>query len=111
MPDVEPSPDDVLRVESRATSTEATIVVEGEFDMMGTELFWAHVCETLAARPRSIAVDAGGLEFIDSAGLMALVRAREAAVAAGVTCRVINPSPEVRRIAELTGLLDFLTAE
>ena len=112
MPEVvDPSPGDELRVEARAADGNVTIVLEGEFDMMGTELFWAHVSETLAAQPRSIAVEAHGLEFIDSAGLMALVRAREAATAAGVTCRVINPSPEVRRIAELCGLDGFLLAE
>jgi anti-sigma B factor antagonist len=109
--DVEPSRGDELRVEARAANGNVTIVLEGEFDMMGTELFWAHVSETLAARPRSIAVEAHGLEFIDSAGLMALVRAREAALAAGVRCRLINPSPEVRRIAELCGLDGFLLEE
>jgi anti-anti-sigma factor len=108
--DPEPVEAEGLDIEARQGSAGITIVLLGEFDMSGTERFWAYVTEALAAGPRAITVDASGLEFVDSAGLMALVRAREAAIEAGVQFRVSDPSPELRRIAELCGLEDLLSS-
>ena len=59
--------------------------------------------------PASITVDAHGLTFIDSSGLQAWLRARDAAAQAGVGFRVRDPTPEVRRIAELAGIENLLT--
>jgi anti-sigma B factor antagonist len=87
---------------------ESTIVVEGEFDLSGVERFQACVSEALAGRPGSITVDARGLTFIDSCGLQAWLRARDAAAQSGVGFRVRDPSPEVRRIAELAGIENLL---
>jgi anti-anti-sigma regulatory factor len=42
---------------------------------------------------------------------MALVRARDAAAEAGATFRVREPSPALRRIAELCGLKELLSVE
>jgi anti-anti-sigma factor len=83
----------------------------GEFDMTGTEVFWAHVSKAVEARPVSIRVEARGLTFVDSSGLMALARARDAATEAGVTFRISEPSPPLRRIAEMCGLEDLLSVE
>jgi anti-anti-sigma factor len=105
--DVEPFLGDVLYVEVKA----ATIVVIGEFDMTGTARFWASISEALATQPPSITVEARGLTFIDSSGLAALIRAREAADEAGVAFRVDEPSPPLRRIAEAAGVEDLLPAE
>ena len=102
--DVDSSLGDVLQVEARYDDTEATIILDGEFDMAGVARFWGHLSAVLAPHPLAITVDASGLEFIDSSGLMALVRARDAAVEAGVAFRVRAPSPLLRRIAEVCGL-------
>jgi anti-sigma B factor antagonist len=109
--DLQPSTDDVLHIEARYDDTEATIILDGEFDMAGVARFWGYVSAVLAPHPLSITVDASGLEFIDSAGLMALVRARDAAAEAGVAFRVRAPSPLLRRIAEFCGVADLLWAE
>jgi anti-sigma B factor antagonist len=74
--------------------------------MTGTQRFWAFVTEALAEDPRAITVDA--LEFIDSSGLLALLRARDAAVEAGVAFHVSDPSPALRRLVEVTGVKDLL---
>jgi anti-anti-sigma factor len=83
----------------------------GEFDMTGTEVFWTHVSEAVEARPVSITVEARELTFVDSSGLMALARARDAATEAGVTFRISEPSPPLRRIAEMCGLEHLLSVE
>jgi anti-sigma B factor antagonist len=97
-----------LHLEASQDRTGATIALKGEFDLTGTEPFWSFLSDALAATPRTIAVDTSALEFIDSSGLMALIRARDAAVEAGVGFHVRDPSPALRRIAELSGLEDLL---
>jgi anti-sigma B factor antagonist len=71
--------------------------------------FWAAaVSEALGTRPQSVTVEARGLTFVDSAGLQALTRTREAAGKAGVTFGVSNPSPALRRLVEVTGVEGLL---
>jgi anti-sigma B factor antagonist len=107
----DPSPRDVLYVEAKHDGPEAAIVLVGEFDMTGVDLFWGAVSEVLGTCPRSVAVEARRLTFVDSSGLEAMVRARNAATDAGVTFRVSEPSPPLRRIVELCGLEDLLLVE
>ena len=107
----EPSDDEILEIEARQDRAGTTLVLTGELDMSGTSRFWAFISEALASAPRSITVDASGLEFVDSAGLMALVRAHETAAEAGVALRVRDASPALRYIAELSGLAYLLSVE
>jgi anti-anti-sigma factor len=102
---------ELLSIEANQDQSGATIVLAGEFDLTGSQCFWSFVSEALAARPKSITVDARGLEFIDSSDLMALVRARDAATEADVAFRVSERSPAVRHIAGVTGLEDLLGVE
>jgi anti-anti-sigma factor len=88
----------VLHIEATYDDTSACIVLSGEFDMT----------EAVEAHPVSITVVARGLNFIDSSGLVALLRARDAAREAGVRFHVRDPSPALRRIAELTELEELL---
>ena len=105
--DREPADADILGIEARQDRSGTWIDLTGEFDMSGTARFWAFVSEALAAAPRAITVDTSRLEFIDSAGLMALVRARDAAADAGTAWRVTNPSPAVWFAAALCGVQDL----
>jgi anti-anti-sigma factor len=107
--DVEPSLDDALYVELNFDGA-ATIVVVGEFDVTGTARFWASVSAALATQPSSVIVEARGLTFIDSSGIAALLRARQAADEAGVALHIKEPSPPLRRVAELHGVEHLLTA-
>jgi anti-anti-sigma factor len=109
--DVEPSPGDVLRVEARYDNTGATVILDGEFDAAGLARFGRYFSAVLAPHPLSVAVDARGVTFIDSSGLLALLRSRDAATEAGVAFRVIKPSPALRRLAELAGVDDLLTGD
>jgi anti-sigma B factor antagonist len=99
----------VLSIEATRDRSGVHLSLTGEFDMAGTERFWAFVNEALAADPKAVTIDAGGLEFIDSSGLQALLHARDAANEAGVAFRVSDPSPAVRRILALFGVEDLLT--
>jgi anti-anti-sigma factor len=105
------SHDDDLHVRAEQDRTGTTIILEGEFDLTGTDRFWAVFSEALAASPRSISLNARSLTFIDSSGLQALLQAHTAATDAGVALRVSEPSPALRRIAEMTGIEDLLEDE
>ena len=108
---LEPSRGDVLHIEARYDHTEATIVLDGEFDAAGVTRFWGYLKAVLAQQPLSVAVDVRGVTFIDSSGLIALLRGRDTAAEARVAFRVIKPSPPVRRLAELAGVEELLTDE
>jgi anti-anti-sigma factor len=105
------SHDDDLHVRAEQDRTGTTIILEGDFDLTGTDRFWAVFNETLAASPTSIILNARDLTFIDSAGLQALLQARAAATDAGLAFLVSEPSPALRRIAEMTGIEDLLDDE
>jgi anti-anti-sigma factor len=105
------SHDDDLHVRAEQDRTGTTIILEGDFDLTGTDRFWAVFSEALAASPRSIILNARRLTFIDSSGLRALLQARAAATDAGAVFHVSEPSPALRRIAEMTGIEDLLDDE
>jgi anti-anti-sigma factor len=105
---VEPPSDDCLRISAEHDRGDVTISLVGEFDMAGTARFWAFVTQAIAANPRAVIVDAHELVFIDSSGIVTLVRAREAVTEAGAAFKVRNPSPAVRRLVQLFGMEDLL---
>jgi anti-anti-sigma factor len=109
--DTAPSPGDILYVATTYDDGTATIVLVGEFDMSCAAHFWASLNEALGTCPQCVTVEARGLTFIDSAGLQALLRAREAAGEAGVAFRVRESSPALQRLVEVTGTKDLLPAE
>jgi anti-sigma B factor antagonist len=104
----DPEPE-VLRIEAKRDRSGVTLSLAGDFDMNGTQRFWTFVNEALAAHPNALTIDAGGLEFIDSSGLQALLHAHDAATEASVAFRVSGASPAVRRILALFGVEDLLT--
>jgi anti-sigma B factor antagonist len=109
--DAEPWPDALFRVAAAGDDTEPVIIVEGELDMNGTDWFTACVTAALENQPRSIAIDARGLTFMDSSGLRSMLIARAAAEEAGVPFRITQPSPAVRHMVERTGLQSQLLNE
>jgi anti-anti-sigma factor len=77
--------------------------VTGEFDLAVVDEFLEHALACLDRAP-GIDVDLGGVSFIDSSGLGALVRVRKEAVARGKTLTLVDISPATNRLLEITGL-------
>ena len=108
--DVGPLSTELLRVD--VTSDRETVIsVEGELDGSDTAWFGAFVSKVLENGPKTIAIDAAGLSFMDSSGLRCLLLARAAAIEAGVAFQISAPSPVLRHMAERTGLRGLLLDE
>ena len=85
----------------------ATVAVSGDVDIANADALKATVASVIADTPERLVFDLSDLRFIDSAGVAVLLYATEAGTPVGV----LNPSPAVRRIVELTGLTAVLKIE
>lgn len=59
----------------------------------------------VATSGHAIVLDASELSFIDSSGVSELLRIRDTAVEHGGSFTIVSPTPAVRRVLEITGLL------
>jgi anti-anti-sigma factor len=89
-----------------------TVALSGEFDTDGFE----ELCSVLAdavGRPGVTAVhaDLAGLDFLDSAGIRALLTAYHHAEMCRRTFTVVRAHGTVRRVLEIAGLLQLLCGE
>jgi anti-anti-sigma factor len=86
----------------------AVVALDGELDLGVLEV----LDEALAERPdgaTGVVVDLTELAFVDSAGIQALVAARDALQEAGQSnAFVVVPGSNVERILQMTGLLERL---
>ncbi|HSL56263.1 MAG TPA: STAS domain-containing protein [Acidimicrobiales bacterium] len=84
----------------------ATLRVAGEVDAHNCDQLSAAVDAAGAGALRHLVVDASELEFIDSSGISALLALRERVTDHGGEFELRDPTPAVRRVIEITGLLD-----
>jgi anti-sigma B factor antagonist len=82
----------------------ATVAVSGDVDIANADALKATVVSVVADAPERLVFDLSDLRFIDSAGIAVLLHATEYDTAV----ELLNPSPAVRRVVELTGLTAVL---
>lgn len=78
----------------------AVVRLAGEFDLAGVP----QLHSALAGLDCDVELDCSGLEFIDAAGLGALLKAHEACTARGSKLVLVDPSPAVDRLLRLVEL-------
>jgi anti-sigma B factor antagonist len=86
----------------------ATVALHGEIDVLTVDRVRAALAGALAAEPQELTVDLSELRFIDSTGLGALIAGFQRARDAGVSFRLAHPTPAVRQILVLSGLLEVV---
>ena len=91
-------------IETRDRPGVAHVVLSGEFDLAGVDRFAEAIAAVEAAAPAAIVVDLGGLTFMDSSGLRALVGADDRARQAGRRLAIVPGPTHVRRVFEITQL-------
>jgi anti-sigma B factor antagonist len=85
------------------------IELSGEFDMAVEPALSKAFANAFDTAPRTITVDLRKLEFLDSSGLHALLRARDACAALGCRLILVRPSRPVLRVFEVTGVSERFT--
>jgi anti-anti-sigma factor len=114
-PDAKPSPGPVLEIRTgtgqladvESADPSELLTVRGEIDMDNA----GELVDAIARIGGTAVVDLSGVTFIDSTGLQGLLRAQRAARQRGDDLILRHPSTTVRRLLELTGLIDGFTVE
>jgi len=98
---------EMVSVELRTREGDGQVVVtlRGELDAAEAAQVAASLA-VVATSGRTVIVDLEGLEFIDSSGLAALVRARQHALRAGCDLLLAAPQQQVLRMLAITRLID-----
>lgn len=97
-------PGDDLELTVDVNGTTVAIRPAGELDMHTSTRLLDTVRSHLNGTIERVELDGSQLVFVDSSGLRALVRAREAANDAGRTFVITEPSVALRKVLEITGL-------
>jgi anti-sigma B factor antagonist len=90
---------------TRECNGQVVVSLRGELDVTEAASVAAALAQ-VAACTRQVIVDLEGLEFIDSSGLAALMRARKHARLAGGDLLLAAPQRQVLRVLAITGLAD-----
>jgi len=86
------------------------VSVRGELDLVSAPSLGEALDKALAKGPRSIVVRLADVSFMDSSGLRVLVRCSNDVHAAGGSFQILGMSAAVRRVLEVTGLIEQLSA-
>jgi anti-sigma B factor antagonist len=86
----------------------AVVALCGDLDLADAPAVASHLIAAAAQFGPSIIVDLAGLEFIDACGLGMLVRVLKRTRESGGDMCLAAPRRGVRRLLEITGLIDVL---
>jgi anti-anti-sigma factor len=78
--------------------------LEGRLDLLSAQELKTRLTETIAGGDARLVVDLGGVPFIDSSGLGALISGLKAARQAGGDLRIARPGDQPRTVLQLTTL-------
>ena len=101
-------PQESIIVSTRWEESRAIIELSGELDLHSSPQLGAAVEDALGRDATAVEIDAATLSFADSAGLRALLLARNDADERGATLRLTRVSEPLRRLLEMTGLRETL---
>lgn len=83
---------------------DATVRVRGEIDAHSAPALG----DALRSRAGSVDLDLAGVGFVDSSGLRVLIESHQLLEARGDTLTIIDPSPAVQRMFELSVVHEYL---
>jgi anti-anti-sigma factor len=100
-----------LSIESTTVDGRVVLEARGEIDVATAPALEAALKSATTPPVESIIIDLGGVRFLDSTALQALIRGRNRALALGASYVVVNLQPIPHRVLEVTGLLKLLTSD
>jgi stage II sporulation protein AA (anti-sigma F factor antagonist) len=97
-----------MAIEARTDGATHTIVLKGELDISSAPLLEATLSEICAAGPLEIVIDMSEVEFVDSTGFNAILRAKALCEARKCGFALTPAQRPVQRMFEATRLRDKL---
>jgi anti-anti-sigma factor len=97
-----------LRIETGPELETCLVRLEGELDLESGPALERELRRLLDQDLETVAVDLGGLQFIDSTGIQTLVRAARFADGRAETLCFMRPRGEVAKVFRLTGMSEAL---
>ena len=97
-----------LRLNARVDGGRHTIFLSGELDVSSAAFLEDAIAEECAQQPRELLLDVAGIEFMDSSGLSAILRAKEKCEALDCRFDVTPAQRPVERTLEMTGMRSWL---
>lgn len=88
---------------------ERLVVIRGELDLAVVDRLWGCLGPLLADGTGPLVLDFSGVSFVDSSGINVLTRAHYALGGEPGSVVVRDPSPQVRRVLELSGVDSYIT--
>jgi anti-sigma B factor antagonist len=98
-----------LVIEKTHEADAIVLVLSGELDLASAPSLERELREAEATGPDRLVIDLGGLAFMDSTGLQALLRARERASTNDHRLSLRRAPHQVQRVFELTKTVDAFT--
>ncbi|WP_316528696.1 STAS domain-containing protein [Kitasatospora brasiliensis] len=95
-----------LTIDVRPWARGSVLVLLGELDLDSIHELRTALDRAVAEPASVVVLDCAGLEFCDSTGLNALLRAKARAAADGSRIELARPRPLILRMLELTGATD-----
>jgi anti-sigma B factor antagonist len=87
------------------------LTLAGELDAASAPALDERLTELLAEAHASVVLDLVDLQFVDSAGVSVLIRAKKQAEARTARLMLRRPTEQVQRVFALVGLADWLEYE
>jgi anti-sigma B factor antagonist len=97
-----------MEIEIRVESAITVVAIQGSVDGLTSEGLSSALGEQVRSGRTRLVADFGGVEYISSAGLRALLGALKDTRARGGDFRIASVSPDVRRVLELSGFTGIL---
>ena len=91
-------------METRSKAGDVVVVLRGDIDLTNAEQIDTYTEAAIKAEVRRLTFDLSAVEFMDSQGLYALLRASEALRANGADIRLRAPSPAAALVLEVTAI-------
>jgi anti-anti-sigma factor len=85
------------------------LALSGELDVVSAPGLEPRLSEALSEPGADVTLDLSDLEFLDSAGISVLIKAKQDAESNGRTLVLARPTEQVHRVFALVGLADWLT--
>ena len=97
-----------LSLDTSSHDNAAVVRVTGDIDMQTAGALRETLAEAAGAGTGLVVVDLSAVDFLDSSALGALVSAARAQSESGGTLRVAAPRPHVRKVFQITRLMEVL---